>query len=890
MVPSLTPHEQRRAAAFSRLRSLWAAGGIEAPPVRAILPEDPLGDESMLADLLVEDAEFRRRWGHSARLEVYVSALPELERSSAVCRALLMSEIAARGAQGVGVVRADLLARFPALAGEIEAVVELASLLQNAAETSPLGHAPEQACGKYVLKERLGEGSFGVVWRAWDAELRRYVALKILHNAHHSGTRGVQRFLGEARAAASLDHEAVVSIHSAGQFEGTGEFFIDTQLVGDPAPTDADPAAVRAAESLERRVAQGAMAWHEAARIVAAAARGVAAAHARGIVHRDIKPANILLTGSGRPLVADFGLSTSGVLSRGETAPARLGPPGASLAGRLVGTPAYMSPEQARGEVATPLSDVFSLGATLRALLLGAPPYEPSGNSNDARAEVVALAREARLTPLGRSLPDIPPTLAAIADRATAAKPSDRYASAERFAADLEAFLSHRPTEAGPRGSVHLARLFVRRHGAAVAIAAIACLVIVGGTLSFISRVSTERDRAVAAERVAQIERDAATRARDHAVAIQQFLARTLSSTGGQLGKRDFTVREAVELASSRVELSFKNEPTIRGGVHHLLGQTALGTQDFDEAERQFTLALDLRLGILGSNHPDTLATRRQMADLLRARGKPDEAEKLFREILAPLEEFAGLDSPDTLRAQALLGSAHVSRGELAKGEEMLSKAAAGYARIRDFGGGDRQTCIQWQIRLYEKLRRWDLVEKLQRDNVTINEQQVGKEDISTLNSLFGLANVLREIGKVGEAEAVFRDVIPRYKASLGEASAVTLHARIWYADLLLSLKDRGGDALAESADIVRLATPLGALHTIVLRARVVHGRALVVTANTAEAERELSGALDAYIEKEGATAKPAREAAGHLARLYESLGRAGEAGAVRARVADPVK
>ncbi len=890
MAQDLTPHEQRRATAFTRLHSLWAVSATQPPAVIAILPDDALGDEPLLADMLAEDADCRRRTGHSAKLEVYIAALPGLEGSPAACRALLMSEIVARSAEGVTAVKDDLLARFSNLPAEISAVVDLASLLQDAADTLTPQHHPEQVCGKYVLKERLGEGSFGVVWRTWDTELRRYVALKILHNAHRSGTRGVQRFLGEARAAASLDHEAVVKIHSAGQFEGTGEYYIDTQLVGDPAPTQADLAAVKPAESLERHVAKGPMAWREATRIVATAARGVAAAHARGIVHRDIKPANILLTASGKSLVADFGLSTSGVLSRGESAPARTEPPGASLSGRLVGTPAYMSPEQARGELATPLSDVFSLGATLRALLLGAPPYQPSGKSNDTRGEVVALAREARLMPLRKALPDIPHTLAAIADHATAVNPSARYASAERLAADLEDFLTHRPTEAGTQGSLHVARLFVRRHAPVVTIASIACIVIVGGTLSFIDKVSTQRDRALTAEQVAQMQRDAATLARDQALAIHEFLARTLSSTAGQLAKRDFTVRDAVDLASARVELSFKNEPIIRAGVHHLLGQAALGTLDISQAERQFTHALDLRHSILGPNHPDTLATRRQMAELLRAQGKHSEAEKRFRELLAPLEQFSGPDSPDTLRAQALLGGAHVSRGELTEGQALLDKAAAGYTRIRDFGSSDRQSCIQWQIRLYERLKRFDLTEKLQRETVAINEQQVGKEDISTLNSVFGLAGILREAGKPEEAEAAFRNVIQRYTVSLGADSVVTLHARLWFVDLLLARKDRQDEALTETADIVRRAALHGGLNTYHLRAQVMHGRALVATYDAAVADRVLSAALEGYITKERSTDKATRDAARHLASLYDSLGRREDAASVRARVADPAK
>src|SRR6185369_16632232 len=136
---------------------------------------------------------------------------------------------------------------------------------------------------------------------------------------------------------------------------------------------------------------------------------------ARGITHRDIKPSNILVTGAGRPLVADFGLSVSGF---GSSAP---GAEGGTARSGVAGTPAYMSPEQARAEGATPLSDVFSLGATLRALLTGKPPHEADPErSESARDQIMALARAGAIQPLREVRPDLPRTLCAICERATA--------------------------------------------------------------------------------------------------------------------------------------------------------------------------------------------------------------------------------------------------------------------------------------------------------------------------------------------------------------------------------------------------------------------------------------------------------------------------------------
>ena len=213
----------------------------------------------------------------------------------------------------------------------------------------------ERRIGRYTLRSELGRGGMGVVYRAWDADLAREVALKVLLSGEHSAHEHVERFLREARAAAKLVHPNLVRVHDIGWAEDRAYFTMD--LVDGP--------------SLQDVVAtRGRLAPGEALRIGSVLARALHAAHQRGLVHRDVKPGNVLLRADGTPLLADFGLATE------------LGPRGARLTktGQVMGTPAYMAPEQTGNRALVgPLTDQYSLGAVLYELLTGLPPYRDEG-------------------------------------------------------------------------------------------------------------------------------------------------------------------------------------------------------------------------------------------------------------------------------------------------------------------------------------------------------------------------------------------------------------------------------------------------------------------------------------------------------------------------------
>jgi serine/threonine-protein kinase len=263
--------------------------------------------------------------------------------------------------------------------------------------------------GRYELGEELGEGGMATVFRARDRELRRDVAVKVLFPHLARRVEIVRRFHREARAAAGLEHPNILRIYDVGGGEGDDPPYIVMELIRGPT-------------LLQEIEARGAMLAEVAACIGALLGDALAAAHAAGVIHRDIKPANVLIAPGGRLLLADFGVA------RLETEDSLV-----TRTGALLGTPAYMSPEQASGDIATARSDVYSLGATLYQLATGALPYGGSP------AKVMSQIATGNLVAPMRRRPACGPDLSRLIERVMAVEPSARPASATAIAGELRA-------------------------------------------------------------------------------------------------------------------------------------------------------------------------------------------------------------------------------------------------------------------------------------------------------------------------------------------------------------------------------------------------------------------------------------------------------------------
>jgi len=263
--------------------------------------------------------------------------------------------------------------------------------------------------GRYEVRGEIGRGMMGIVYDAFDPTLDRSVALKTVQLSFAASERDREsferRFFAEARAAAALQHPNIVVIHDLGRDEESGTLFM-------------------AQERLQGRnlaeLSEGtALPWRDAVRIASRVASALQAAHDRGIVHRDVKPANVMLQPDGQPKVLDFGI-------------ARLPMSDLTGAGQVFGTPAFMSPEQARGEEVDARSDVFSVGSVLYQLLSGRRPFE---GENVAR--ILRLVSESDPEPLARTAPGIPAAVERVVARAMAKEPDTRYSSAGDLAEDL---------------------------------------------------------------------------------------------------------------------------------------------------------------------------------------------------------------------------------------------------------------------------------------------------------------------------------------------------------------------------------------------------------------------------------------------------------------------
>lgn len=486
-------------------------------------------------------------------------------------------------------------------------------------------HGKVPRLDRFLLGPEIGRGAMGRVVRAWDPMLRRVVAVKLLLQ---EDPMEMARFLHEAQLQAGIDHPNVCRVYEVGS--SMAQPYIAMQLID--------------GHTLD--FYHGRFSVEEVARILADVAAAIHAAHLRGLIHRDIKPSNILLEptadGHHRPYIMDFGLARR--LGEGTDA---------GVPWDADGTPAFMSPEQARGEAIGPASDIYSMGATLFACLCGEPPREPIAPLELSRA------RDLRLLHLKR--PELSPDLEAVLLRCLHPEPQRRYASAGILEEELRAWLAGKPVRASRPGLVPILKRSLRRNRG-LWLASLASMLALGGMLGWHMRVRGQ-GRAML---------EMTTR-----FLLDVSLEESLLGRERLLPAHD--IRPALERARSRIATIERDMARIGGPAlapgHYAIGRVYLDLGELDKAEQHLQDAWNR-----GLNTPDVAAT----LGIAKAQRHFEDVDQLLlkqpenlAEQLRELRQARLLEIESYLRKAPREGT---STRHLAQGEAFLAMARGEYA------------------------------------------------------------------------------------------------------------------------------------------------------------------------------------------------------------------
>ena len=687
------------------------------------------------------------------------------------------------------------------------AVLDTAAMEANVGALLPevladLGTVPRPArIGPYEIVRELGRGGMGVVYLAEQQEpVRRTVALKLIRWEMDSEPV-VSRFRSERQALALMDHPGIARMFEAGASEGGRPYFAMEYVEGVPITEYCDAHRLGTRERLE---------------LFAQVCSAVQHAHQKGVIHRDLKPSNVLVTIRDEkpvPKIIDFGVAKA-------TAQRLVERTLFTEHGELIGTPDYMSPEQA--EMTTQdidtRTDVYSLGVLLYELLVGALPFDPRELRRAGFDEIRRKIREdepskpsTRISMLGeaatgsaRNRRTDPTSLARqlrgdldwITMKALEKDRTRRYGSPNEFAADIGKHLKHEPVVASPPSTAYRMSKFVRRHRVGVTMALAAFLLLVGfAALERIqaNRIARERDRAnqvsefqadmlgevdperlgnalLAALREWVVETQHRRGATDDGVeaALTTFeeMMRGFNPTDAALRVID---EDILDRAGTAIEARFGDQPLIAARLRDTIGQTYQRLGLYDQAEPHARLAVETRQRELGDDHPDTLSSMDNLAELYRKQGRHDEAEPLFLEALEARKRVLGDDHPDTFRSMNNLAVLYYDQGRYDEAEPLYVETLESRKRVLGDDHPDTLRSMNNLAVLYYDQGRHDEAEPLYLETLETRKRVLGDDHPDTLSSMNNLAVRYWGQGLHAKAETLLLETLEARRRVLGD-------------------------------------------------------------------------------------------------------------------------
>lgn len=649
-----------------------------------------------------------------------------------------------------------------------------------------------EVIGTYTLKQIIGEGGCGTVFLAeQSAPVRRLVALKLIKLGMDSANV-IQRFEAERQALAMMDHPDIARVFDAGTTDSGRPFFVMEYVDGSPITTFADEQGLGLSARLE---------------LFTRVCEAVQHAHQKGVIHRDLKPSNILVTlhgGVPTPKVIDFGIAKA---TEGSLTEATL----LTAVEQFIGTPAYMSPEQAQlssADIDT-RSDIYSLGVLLYELLTGSTPFEtrkllqigldemrrhirevdpprPSTRLNTLASDTLATTASRRHLAAPTLVNRLRGDLDWIVMRCLEKDRGRRYDSATGLAQDLKRHLRNEPVEARPASASYRLGKLMRRNRVVFAAGTVVTLSLICG----IVMTTRQTFRANEAEKLARQEASIAS-------AVNGFLTNDIlrqadsfeqANTGGAADAQ-LTLREALDRAAANVGDRFPDQPLTEAAVRLTIGQSYLGVSASPEAETQLRRAAELRHKHLGEDHPDSIQVQFELGRAQLGQSLFDEAIASFRNVTTHKTARLGINHSEVSYSRNSLAQALEEAGEYAEAETLYRDLLE--RRRRNDGETHKETsnALNNLALLLERNGKRDEAQSLYQESIA-NSQVAGRDDHpDTLNTLNNYATLLSSMSKFDESVALFEKILPLLEAAMGGEHHITVASKLNYARVLKQLK-----------------------------------------------------------------------------------------------------